>query len=260
MSSATSPPLPGIPSSPEVAVARPEPASGRGDLARLCAAGFVAYGSYAICRAPLLPLFARELGAGPAAIGLVVGASTVTGILRQDAGRCAVRHPRASAPARGWRPRVRAHAIHLPRGFNARRANRAPSRARLRHGCVWSSSIGHGVRSGPTRPAGRLAWHLCHGSGRRSGDGPGAGRIPHRRGSIRPRVHRGGRHRTRGAADRRNVVAGPPGPRHGGTMAGIQSGPSGSAAPSSDSRDERRTRRAVRPQRRLERLSATLWT
>jgi len=80
MSSATSPPLPGIPSSPEVVVARPEPASGRGDLARLCAAGFVAYCSYAICRAPLLPLFARELGAGPAAIGLVVGASTVTGI------------------------------------------------------------------------------------------------------------------------------------------------------------------------------------
>jgi MFS transporter, DHA1 family, multidrug resistance protein len=50
-------------------------------LARLCAAGFVAYCSYSICRSPLLPLFARELGAGPAAIGLVVGASTVTGIL-----------------------------------------------------------------------------------------------------------------------------------------------------------------------------------
>jgi MFS family permease len=49
-------------------------------LARLCAAGFVAYCSYAICRAPLLPLFARELGAGPSLIGVVVGASTVTGI------------------------------------------------------------------------------------------------------------------------------------------------------------------------------------
>jgi MFS family permease len=49
-------------------------------LLRLCAAGFVAYCSYAICRTPLLPLFARELGAGPAMIGFVMGASTLTGI------------------------------------------------------------------------------------------------------------------------------------------------------------------------------------
>lgn len=49
-------------------------------LIRLCAAGFVAYCSYAICRTPLLPLFARELGAGPALIGFVMGASTLTGI------------------------------------------------------------------------------------------------------------------------------------------------------------------------------------
>ena len=50
-------------------------------LIRLCAAGFVAYCSYAICRTPLLPLFARELGAGPAMIGFVMGASTLTGIV-----------------------------------------------------------------------------------------------------------------------------------------------------------------------------------
>ena len=49
-------------------------------LARLCAAGFVAYCSYSICRTPLLPLFARELGAGPSMIGFVMGASTLTGI------------------------------------------------------------------------------------------------------------------------------------------------------------------------------------
>ena len=30
----------------------------RSALVRLCAAGFVAYASYAICRSPLLPLFA----------------------------------------------------------------------------------------------------------------------------------------------------------------------------------------------------------
>jgi DHA1 family multidrug resistance protein-like MFS transporter len=53
----------------------------RAALVRLCAAGFVAYCSYAICRTPLLPLFARDLGAGPAVIGFVMGASTLTGIV-----------------------------------------------------------------------------------------------------------------------------------------------------------------------------------
>jgi MFS transporter, DHA1 family, multidrug resistance protein len=53
----------------------------RAALIRLCAAGFAAYCSYAICRTPLLPLFARELGAGPAVIGFVMGASTLTGIV-----------------------------------------------------------------------------------------------------------------------------------------------------------------------------------
>src|SRR5687768_8213188 len=52
----------------------------RGSLRRLCAAAVVAYCSYAICRTPLLPLFARELGAGPSLIGFVMGASTLTGI------------------------------------------------------------------------------------------------------------------------------------------------------------------------------------
>ena len=52
----------------------------RNSLTRLCAAGFVAYCSYSICRAPLLPLFARELGASPSLIGFVVGASTITGV------------------------------------------------------------------------------------------------------------------------------------------------------------------------------------
>src|SRR5512134_1291129 len=49
-------------------------------MVRLCAAGLVAYCSYSICRAPLLPLFARELGAGPSLIGFVMGASTLTGV------------------------------------------------------------------------------------------------------------------------------------------------------------------------------------
>lgn len=50
-------------------------------MIRLCAVGFVAYGSYAMCRSPLLPLLARDLGAAPAEIGLVVAASTITGVL-----------------------------------------------------------------------------------------------------------------------------------------------------------------------------------
>jgi MFS family permease len=61
--------------------AQPDPAGARVALLRLCAAGFVAYCSYAICRTPLLPLFARELGAGPALIGFVMGASTLTGVV-----------------------------------------------------------------------------------------------------------------------------------------------------------------------------------
>ena len=48
---------------------------------RLCAAAFLAYCSYAICRTPLLPLFARDLGADLPLVGLVVGASTLTGVL-----------------------------------------------------------------------------------------------------------------------------------------------------------------------------------
>jgi DHA1 family multidrug resistance protein-like MFS transporter len=48
---------------------------------RLCAAGFLAYGSYAMCRTPLLPLLARQLGGTPETIGLVMAASTITGAL-----------------------------------------------------------------------------------------------------------------------------------------------------------------------------------
>jgi MFS transporter, DHA1 family, multidrug resistance protein len=53
----------------------------RATLVRLSAAAFVAYSSYAMCRTPLLPLFASELGAGPSLVGLVMGASTLTGVV-----------------------------------------------------------------------------------------------------------------------------------------------------------------------------------
>lgn len=55
--------------------------SDRSTLVRLCGAGVLAYCSYAICRAPLLPLFARDLGAGAASVGFIMGASTLTGVV-----------------------------------------------------------------------------------------------------------------------------------------------------------------------------------
>jgi MFS family permease len=53
----------------------------RARLLQLCTAGALAYCSYAICRSPLLPLFARELGADAPMIGVIVGASTLTGVV-----------------------------------------------------------------------------------------------------------------------------------------------------------------------------------
>lgn len=50
-------------------------------ITALCSVGFLARFSYALARNPVLPLFALYLGAGPEAIGLAVGISTVTGIL-----------------------------------------------------------------------------------------------------------------------------------------------------------------------------------
>lgn len=47
----------------------------------LCTVGFLARFSYALARNPVLPLFALFLDAGPEAIGLAVGISTVTGII-----------------------------------------------------------------------------------------------------------------------------------------------------------------------------------
>jgi MFS family permease len=49
-------------------------------FAGLCATAFAAYSSYALCRTPLLPLFAQDLGASPSMIGFIVGASTLTGV------------------------------------------------------------------------------------------------------------------------------------------------------------------------------------
>jgi MFS family permease len=47
----------------------------------LCVISLLAFISYDLIRSPLLPLFAERLGAHPEAIGLIVGISTITGIL-----------------------------------------------------------------------------------------------------------------------------------------------------------------------------------
>jgi MFS family permease len=47
---------------------------------KLCAAGFFLYFSYALARAPIIPLYAQSLGASPQIIGWAVAASTITGI------------------------------------------------------------------------------------------------------------------------------------------------------------------------------------
>jgi len=47
----------------------------------LCLVTFLARLSYQVARSPVLPRFAESLGAGPAWIGWIVGASTLTGVL-----------------------------------------------------------------------------------------------------------------------------------------------------------------------------------
>lgn len=55
--------------------------SSRRPLTELTATAALAYTSYAICRTPLLPIFAHDLGAGPRMVGLVMAASTITGVM-----------------------------------------------------------------------------------------------------------------------------------------------------------------------------------
>ena len=49
-------------------------------FALLCGVGLLAFISYNLVRMPLLPLFARSLGAAPEMIGFIVAASTLTGV------------------------------------------------------------------------------------------------------------------------------------------------------------------------------------
>ncbi|MEK7872509.1 MAG: MFS transporter, partial [Chloroflexota bacterium] len=46
----------------------------------LCIVGLVARLGYQMARSPVLPRFAQDLGAAPELVGLIVGASTITGV------------------------------------------------------------------------------------------------------------------------------------------------------------------------------------
>ena len=47
---------------------------------RLCGTALAAYASYSLVRTPVLPLFAREQGLSTSMVGLIVAASTITGV------------------------------------------------------------------------------------------------------------------------------------------------------------------------------------
>ncbi len=51
------------------------------EYTKMCGAAFFLYFSYALSRSPIIPLYAKSLGANPETIGIVVAASTITGIL-----------------------------------------------------------------------------------------------------------------------------------------------------------------------------------
>ena len=53
-------------------------------------AGMFSRFGYQMARSPVLPRFAQDLGASPELLGLIVAASTVTGIL--------IKHPRVPSP------------------------------------------------------------------------------------------------------------------------------------------------------------------
>ena len=50
------------------------------EFAGISAAGLLLYFSYSVSRSPIIPLFARSLGASPLLVGWIVAASTITGI------------------------------------------------------------------------------------------------------------------------------------------------------------------------------------
>ena len=118
-----------------------------------------------MCRSPVLPLFARELGASPATVGLVVAASTLTGVvlkfpagaLSDVLGRRAVlltaavvfAHPACVVSRRGWPVPARGHSRD----------------SWERDGPLRPNGLGHALRSRTARPARAMARRVLDGTG-----------------------------------------------------------------------------------------------
>ena len=147
-------------------------------LARLCAAGFVAYCSYSICRAPLLPLFARELGAGPSLVGLVMGASTLTGVfLKLPAGALSDLFGRRRLLLAGAH-RLRVVAVHVSGRLDGRRADRAARSSTAARRPSSDRSHRQAFRTSRRRSPRRVAERLFDGARYRPGDGARRRRLP----------------------------------------------------------------------------------
>ena len=198
------------------------PSAARAAMVRLCAAGFVAYCSYSICRAPLLPLFARELGAGPSLIGFVMGASTLTGVfLKLPAGALSDLFGR-----RRWLVAGALVFATLPFSYLAVSTLAWLVVLRFLHGSataifgpVASASLSDIAPA--ARRGGWLSTVL-----RRSRDRPGHRADPcwicDRCRPFRSRVRRLRTHRSRRTAHCRHMARGPGGDVHASVMAGIQ--------------------------------------
>ena len=200
------------------------PTAARAALVRLCAAGFVAYCSYSICRAPLLPLFARELGAGPSLIGFVMGASTLTGVfLKLPAG--------ALSDLFGRRRLLVAGALvfaTLPFSYLAVSTLAWLVVLRFLHGSATAifGPVASASLSDFAPASRRGAWlsTVLHGSRRRPGYRADPGRICHRRWSVRSCVRRLRTHRSRRPAHCRHVARSARWNVCASVMAGVQAG------------------------------------
>ena len=200
------------------------PSAARAALVRLCAAGFVAYCSYSICRAPLLPLFARELGAGPSLIGFVMGASTLTGVfLKLPAG--------ALSDLFGRRRLLVAGALvfatlpfTLPCRLDARVARRSPVPSWQRDGDLRPGRVRKPVRHCSGCAAWCVAEYVLHSSRGRPGHRADPGWICDRCWSFRSRVRRLRTHRSRRTAHCRHMARRTGWNVNTSFMAGIQAG------------------------------------
>ncbi len=178
----------------------------RAALIRLCAAAFVAYCSYAICRTPLLPLFARELGAGPSLVGFVMGASTLTGIfVKLPAG--------ALSDLLGRRRLLLAGALvfaSMPFTYLAVSTLTLLIVLRFVHGSATAifGPVASASLSDVAPPGNRGTWLSMYSTAQGAGQalGPGGRWVPHRGGSIRSGVHHCGCDRPWRAAHRRRMA------------------------------------------------------